>query len=97
MGGIPRRDRIGAVIYNAAHATPLPTVLIGLGWWQHRPLVAALRIVWLARTASVGAVSDCPGLLTCHFKYQLSAPGRAADRCVEDRPSTSSGIGSGAR
>jgi hypothetical protein len=40
--------RIGAVIYNAAHATPLPAVLIGLGWWQHRPLVLALGLVWLA-------------------------------------------------
>jgi hypothetical protein len=40
--------RIGAVTYNAAHATPLPAVLIGLGWWQHRPLVLALGLVWLA-------------------------------------------------
>lgn len=40
--------RIGAVIYNAAHATPLPAVMIGLGWWQHRPLVLALGLVWLA-------------------------------------------------
>src|ERR1035441_7940381 len=39
-------------------------------------------------TDSVGweRSADRPGLLTCHFKYQLSAPGRAADRCVEDRP-----------
>lgn len=40
--------RIGAVSYNAAHATPLPAVMIGLGWWQHRPLVLALGLVWLA-------------------------------------------------
>jgi hypothetical protein len=40
--------RIGAVTYNAAHATPLPAVMIGLGWWQHRPLVLALGLVWLA-------------------------------------------------
>jgi hypothetical protein len=40
----------GAVIYNAAHATPLPAVLIGLGWWQHRPLVLALGLVgWPTR------------------------------------------------
>ena len=23
-------------------------MLIGLGWWQHRPLVLALGLVWLA-------------------------------------------------
>lgn len=40
--------RLGAVSYNAAHATPLPAVMIGLGWWQHRPLVLALGLVWLA-------------------------------------------------
>lgn len=43
--------RIGAFIYNAAHATPLPAVMIGLGWWQHRPLVLALGLVWLAHIA----------------------------------------------
>jgi hypothetical protein len=40
--------RIGAVTYNAAHTMPLPAVLIGLGWWQHHPLVLALGLVWLA-------------------------------------------------
>ena len=40
--------RIGAIFYNVAHATPLPAVLIGLGWWQHRPLEMALGLVWLA-------------------------------------------------
>jgi Domain of unknown function (DUF4260) len=27
---------------------PPPAVLIGLGWWQHRPLVLALGLIWLA-------------------------------------------------
>ena len=40
--------RIGAITYNAAHATPLPAVMTGLGWWQHRPLVLALGLIWLA-------------------------------------------------
>ena len=26
----------------------LPTALAGLGWWQGRPLVLALGLVWLA-------------------------------------------------
>ena len=40
--------RIGAASYNAAHATPRPAMMTGLGWWQHRPLVLALGLVWLA-------------------------------------------------
>ena len=40
--------RIGAITYNAAHATPLPAVMTGLGWWQHRPLALALGLIWLA-------------------------------------------------
>jgi hypothetical protein len=40
--------RIGAITYNAAHATPLPAVMTGLGWWQHRPLVLAPGLIWLA-------------------------------------------------
>jgi hypothetical protein len=43
--------RVGAFVYNAAHATPVPAVVIGLGWWQHRPLVLALGLVWLAHIA----------------------------------------------
>jgi hypothetical protein len=30
------------------HATPVPALVIGLGWWQHRPLVLGLGLVWLA-------------------------------------------------
>jgi hypothetical protein len=25
--------------------------LIGLGWWQHKPLIAAVGLVWLAHLA----------------------------------------------
>lgn len=46
--GYLRGTRVGAITYNSAHATPLPAVMIGLGWWQHRPLVLALGLVWLA-------------------------------------------------
>jgi hypothetical protein len=43
-----RGTRVGAVTHNAAQATPLPAVLTGLGWWQHRPLALALGLgpVW---------------------------------------------------
>jgi hypothetical protein len=39
-----RGTRVAAVTHNAAQATPLPAVLTGLGWWQHRPLVLALAL-----------------------------------------------------
>ncbi len=44
LGGTP----VGAFLYNLAHATPVPALMIGLGWWQHRPLLLGLGLVWLA-------------------------------------------------
>ena len=41
------RTRLGAHLYNLAHSTLL-AALMGLGWWQGRPLVLALGLVWLA-------------------------------------------------
>jgi hypothetical protein len=38
MTGYVGGTRIGAFLYNVAHATPVPALVIGLGWWQHRPL-----------------------------------------------------------
>jgi hypothetical protein len=40
--------RMGAHLYNLAHSTFLPAAVAGLGWWQGRPLVLALGLVWLA-------------------------------------------------
>ena len=48
MTGYVGGTRIGAFLYNLAHATPMPAMVIGLGWWQHRPLVLGLGLVWLA-------------------------------------------------
>jgi len=48
MTGYVGGTRIGAFLYNLAHATPVPALVIGLGWWQHRPLVLGLGLVWLA-------------------------------------------------
>jgi len=33
--------RLGAHMYNVAHSTALPAAVVGLGWWQGRPLVLA--------------------------------------------------------
>ena len=48
MAGYLRGSRLGAQLYNLAHSTTLPTVLIGLGWWQRQHLVLALGLIWLA-------------------------------------------------
>jgi hypothetical protein len=48
MTGYVGGTRIGAFLYNLAHATPVPALVIGLDWWQHRPLVLGLGLVWLA-------------------------------------------------
>jgi hypothetical protein len=40
--------RLGALSYNFAHSTPLPAVMVALGWWQGQPVVLALGLVWLA-------------------------------------------------
>src|SRR6266436_3443851 len=39
--------RLGALSYNFAHSTPLPAVMVALGWWQGQPVVLALGLVWL--------------------------------------------------
>jgi hypothetical protein len=40
--------RTGALLYNLAHATPLPFALLGLGLWLADMLVVALALVWFA-------------------------------------------------
>jgi hypothetical protein len=48
MVGYVGGTHIGAHVYNVAHATPLPVLMVGYGWWQGRSLVVALGLVWLA-------------------------------------------------
>jgi Domain of unknown function (DUF4260) len=48
MAGYLRCSRLGAQLYNLAHSTTLPAAMIGLGWWQSRPLILALGLIWLA-------------------------------------------------
>ena len=40
--------RLGAVLYNVAHVTAVPAVLVGVGQWQHWQPLAAIAMVWLA-------------------------------------------------
>jgi Domain of unknown function (DUF4260) len=48
MGGYAAGDRIGARLYNIAHTTALPAVMLGLGYWLSESLVIALSLIWLA-------------------------------------------------
>ncbi len=40
--------RLGAHLYNLAHATPLPAIMLGLGYWRTDHLLMALALIWLA-------------------------------------------------
>jgi hypothetical protein len=48
MTGYLAGTRPGAYLYNLTHATPLPTVLLGAGYWQADRLLMAPTLVWLA-------------------------------------------------
>jgi Domain of unknown function (DUF4260) len=48
MGGYLAGTRLGAHLYNVAHATLLPAVMLGIGYWQADRLVTALALIWLA-------------------------------------------------
>jgi hypothetical protein len=48
MGGYLAGSRPGAHLYNIAHATPLPAVMLGIGYWRADHLVMALALIWLA-------------------------------------------------
>jgi hypothetical protein len=48
MGGYLAGTRPGAHLYNVAHATLLPAVMLGIGYWQADRLVTALALIWLA-------------------------------------------------
>jgi hypothetical protein len=48
MVGYLGGTRLGALLYNVAHATLVPAVLVGFGWRQHWPSLVAIGLVWLA-------------------------------------------------
>ena len=48
MTGYAAGPRPGAHLYNLTHATPVPAVMLGAGYWQADRLVIALALVWLA-------------------------------------------------
>jgi Domain of unknown function (DUF4260) len=48
MAGYLRDTRLGAHLYNLAHSTVLPAAVVGLAWWQSKPLIIALGLIWLA-------------------------------------------------
>src|ERR1700733_4893018 len=51
MAGYLAGTRPGARLYNLAHATLLPAVMLGAGYWQADRLAEALALVWLAHNS----------------------------------------------
>ena len=47
MLGYTAGTRIGALVYNLAHATPLPALMVGVAWWQRNSLWLAVGTIWL--------------------------------------------------
>lgn len=47
MSGYVAGPRVGAHVYNIAHATPVPAVLLGSGYWQADHLLMAIALIWL--------------------------------------------------
>jgi hypothetical protein len=43
-----RGNRVGAHLYNLAHATPVPATLLVIGWSQHRAIIVGVGLVWTA-------------------------------------------------
>jgi hypothetical protein len=56
MVGYLGGTKLGARLYNVAHAAPLPAIVVGLGWWQAKPLVLALGLVWIAHIGMDGVL-----------------------------------------
>lgn len=48
MAGYARSTQLGALIYNTGHTYFLPTSMALYGWHNHRPLVLAIGLIWLA-------------------------------------------------
>ena len=49
--GYRRDPRQGARLYNLAHATPLPAILLAVAWTQHKQFLGALGLIWLMHIA----------------------------------------------
>lgn len=49
--GYLRGPRLGARLYNLAHATLLPAILLAIAWTQSQQLLAALGLIWLIHIA----------------------------------------------
>ncbi|MHB8556477.1 MAG: DUF4260 domain-containing protein [Candidatus Dormibacteria bacterium] len=80
MVGYVGGTRFGAHLYNIAHTTPLPTVVVGFGWWHTKPLVLALGLVWLAHIG-MDRVLGYGLKYENHFQHtHLGRIGRARER-----------------
>ena len=77
---------VGARLYNAAHTTAVPVIVVAVGLWQHTPLATALALCWLAHIGidrALGYGLKYPD----NFQHtHLSAAKRCAERTRQDSP-----------
>ena len=66
VGGYLAGTRPGAHVYSIAHATPLPAVMLVIGYRQAERLVMALALIWLAPSAWTGSWAQVQRPLHAH-------------------------------
>jgi hypothetical protein len=86
MSGYVAGARVGAHLYNLAHATLLPAVMLAVGYWQADRLLMAVALIWLAHIG-------LDRLLGMGLKYDdrfththLGDRPAAATQVAQDRP-----------
>jgi len=48
MVGYARSTQLGALIYNIGHIYLVPMLIALYSWHNHRPLISAIGLIWLA-------------------------------------------------
>lgn len=48
MLGYLAGNKIGSVVYNAAHTLVVPLALLGVGWWAGSDLTVSIACIWVA-------------------------------------------------
>ncbi len=51
MLGYLANPRLGSALYNLGHTVFLPLALLGAAYLEHRPIMLAIAIIWIAHIA----------------------------------------------
>ena len=80
VGGYLAGTRPGAHVYSIAHATPLPAVMLVIGYWQADRLVIALALIWLAPIGQDRLLGWASGTTTASRRPTRRPSGRQVAR-----------------